>query len=1049
MSEPHLISPMLDPFVVGEAFSDHDGVRCFPAIKKDTQDRYILKIISIPASQIRLQALLMTGAYKTEEDAMQYFVTLSKEVTQEVAALEKLAGLEGFLPYEACQVVKKQNEIGLDIYLLSPYRKSLQRHMKKNVMSHLAAINLGLDLCACMALCRQVGYLFVDLKPSNIYLLDDKTFRIGDIGFMNLSGLKYASLPERYLSEYTAPEITDAFCEINTTVDIFSIGLILYQIYNGGVLPKKGELAAPEYADYELAEIIMKACDSDPAKRWQDPVQMGQALKSYMQRNGVNDVPIVPPPPALDSEEVVPFEEENDGLDDTVMFEQVDEAGQLMIEAMIDYDQAPGAAVGAGNNDEKENAVVASGNGAEGEDDDPANLSFLDELVSDETAPGEDTVSGVTYNELSDETSNILSIADDLIAMEVPPPVVAPEASEIPVPVPVVAKPKVETDPVIGVETEGQENVVAGIEEGAEEAESGAEDATIVVPVVVGDDTDSDVTENGEDDNVDAAPVFTEGETKVIPSGLSEGNSDAEGEEFEEDTEDDAEAAIARRSMISRILTFTLVGLILVSLIFGGYLFYRDYYLKTVDSLTLQGFEDRLNVQISSTADDELLTVICTDTYGNKLTAPVVDGTASFGGLNADTLYTVVVEISGFHGLSGKVKDTYTTAPRTDIVTFSAITGAEAGSVILSFTVNGQDSDEWTVTYVTEGEAEHTQVFTGHMITISGLTVGKPYTFTLESTDDLYVVGNNSVEYLASDLIYPEELKIESCNNEGLSVTWNAPEGSQVSSWTALCYNNSGYSQTLTTSETTAVFTGIDPKSAYTVEVSAAGMSVSSRCYMTENAVSATNISTEVKDGGLNVTWNYSGTAPTAKWVVLYSYEGSDVQEIIRSDSTSVRIFPIIPGITYDLVISLEDGTTVFTGTASVEIPAAKDFAGYLVTKNNIRFQMCLAPDKDNWTWRNVRTYKETFTKDETAAFVMRLDRTYNTSPDMITTMFVIRNAEGIVVSMSHTSQTWTSMWYQSYGELEVPSIPETAGTYTMDIYFNGAYVHTHTFTVQ
>ena len=81
---------------------------------------------------------------------------------------------------------------------------------------------------------------------------------------------------------------------------IYSLGLILYQIYNGGTLPFSGKIApseafeAPAYADEEIAQIILKACDPNPENRWKDPVAMGQAIVNYMQKNGVNDTPIVP-----------------------------------------------------------------------------------------------------------------------------------------------------------------------------------------------------------------------------------------------------------------------------------------------------------------------------------------------------------------------------------------------------------------------------------------------------------------------------------------------------------------------------------------------------------------------------------------------------------------------------------------------------------------------------------------------------------------------------------------------------------------------------------
>ena len=80
MSEPRLISPMLDDFAMGNHISDHHGVRCYPAMRNNSDKRYIVKVISVPASQVQLEALLLTGAYKTEEEALAYFETVANGV---------------------------------------------------------------------------------------------------------------------------------------------------------------------------------------------------------------------------------------------------------------------------------------------------------------------------------------------------------------------------------------------------------------------------------------------------------------------------------------------------------------------------------------------------------------------------------------------------------------------------------------------------------------------------------------------------------------------------------------------------------------------------------------------------------------------------------------------------------------------------------------------------------------------------------------------------------------------------------------------------------
>ncbi len=1015
MSEPKLISPMLDNFAMGAPISEHDGVRCCPALEQYTDKKYIVKIISVPASQRQLEALLLSGAYPDQESAANYFRSITEDIVEEAKVLQKLARLEGFIPYDSWQVEPMEDATGFDVYLMSAYKRSLARHVQRTPLSQLGALNLSLDICNALAVCRRSGYLYVDLKPENIYITDEQEFKIGDLGFQRLDSLKYASLPDKYRSAYTAPEIADAYSSLNETIDIYAAGLILYQIYNGGQLPFEGNAApnaafpAPAYADQEMAEIILKACAPEPADRWQNPVQMGHALVSYMQRNGVNDVPIIPAPveeaPPEDAAEPETAETEPVYDEDAVgAFEAPAEVSEEATEAEISQEMDAEQEVSA----EEAPEEAASEEAAELFEDDFGNLSFLEDVLNAEELP-EDEQAAISYDELSADVSDMLSQADELATATVPDPVIPPEPIDVPMPEPL----------------------------------------PIVVEEPPADEPQEKLQEEPQEEAVVAAPA-AEAEESVSEE------EPEEDEDFEEEYEDEEywEEPVKKRrgGWIGALIALIL----LAGLLFGGYYFYENYYLQTIDSIYLSGDEDRLTVMVNTNTDETLLQVICSDSYGNQLTAPVVDGKAAFTGLVSNTAYTVSIEIKGFHKLVGQLSGIYSTPVQTGFVQINAVTGNEDGSVILSFTINGPDAKKWIVSYSAPGEAERQTTFSGHMVTVTGLTPGLEYTFTLTPEDDLYISGNNQVKFTASKLIYAQDLKITACNNRTLTAVWKAPAGVEVANWTVRCYNDSGYNQTMVVTETTATFTGLDHARAYTVEVTAAGMSLSQNTYLAANSLTISNFKADFSNPTkLKLTWASNMPVAQDGWVLLYSIADSDVRGALPCSENSATIAPVVPGATYNITLQAANGSTIFDGSFTCTAPSAKIFScayeGFTITGENMIFSMCKTPAVDNWDRWDLDNsdYTNTFSAGQKASFLVRMTKEYGRSNDLIEILFVIRDSSGKLISAASYTSLWIDMWYQNYCELNVPGLPSTAGNYTISVYFNSGLAAQQDFTVR
>ena len=961
MSEPRLISPLLDGFIMGEAINEHHGICCCPAIKEGTDDKYIVKVISIPASPAQMDALLLSGAYPDEASALAYYKDLTDEIIAEIEILKQLSEQEGYIPYDSCQIEPMEDGKGYDIYLLRSYNRTLDRHFKRHTFTHLDALNLGLDLCAAMSVSRRSGYLYIGLKPSNIFVTEQGQYKIGGLGFLRLDSLKYLSLPEKSRSIYTPAEINDAYAALNTTMDMYAAGLILYQAYNNGELPFNDDihpgdqLPAPLYADYEMSEIILKACDPNPEARWQDPTQMGQAIVAYMQRNGALDTPIVPIPTPEPETVEIPCENE-----DAVPLEvdSVEESQETTEQSAFTEDEF-------------------------------GNFSFLNDVTIEDLELAED------YEPTTGEVSEILNQADELATLSVPEPVSIPDHIDLPE----LDPPVPETDAVIP-------------EEELQQTETALEEIT--------------------PEEVD---------TLISPKEI---------DTYQDDDEPYEEEIRKPHWLRNSIIMF-----LLLAVLAAGYFLYKQYYVIVIDSVKLEGSEDSLTVYVETAADESLLQVVCVDAYGNQIPVQIVDGKAVFNDLVPSTAYSIKVISKGQHKVVGVGAVTYSTPVQTNIVRFNAVTDATDGSAILNFTVDGPDSKEWTVIYSAEGEDERSVTVTSHRVSLTGLTIGKEYTFRLVPTEQLYLSGQNEIHFTARKIVKAVDLEIVSCMNNQLVVKWSAPDGETVDNWTVSCSGGT-FNQTITTAETTATFTGLDHTSNFTVDVKASGMSVGEKISIAANTVTVTDLSADTSSSdSLKITWNTSLPIPAEGWKLHYTIAGIDQKKTIGCNANEAVITPAIPNATYHIWLTDAQDTPLLSAKLDATTPVAPTFVQAFgnseLTHNDLEFKMCKTDVLDSWNGKNIKdlAFVDAFAAGESASFLMLTKKDDLVISEIsVTILYVIRNQEGNPVYTSVTNSTSLEMWKADYCKLQAPPMPTAVGTYTLDVYFNGSLAATQQFTI-
>ena len=905
---------------MGAPISSHHGVLCCPAMRLDSEDKYIVKVISIPSSQVQLDALLLTGAYKDSGDAMDYFRTLADGIAAEADLLSTVSKLEGFLPYEGWQVVPMEDNLGYQVYLLGTYKRSLEKHLRRSTMTHMEAVNLGLDLCNALSACRRAGAMYIALKPSNIFLSEDREFRIGDLGFVSLDSLAYTALPVNYRSPYSPAEAQDPLQTLNNTIDTYGVGMILYQIYNGGKLPQDPSPVSPAYAEPELAQIILKAIAPDPAERYADPVQMGQDLAQYLQTHTVRDTPITAEPEAVPAADT-----------DTKVFH-----GPVTAETQV-FSTVP-------------ETVPA------------ADLSAQTQVLPDGAAVQQAAA------EVHQEETKILPDAASLAAATAQGAAPAPQVH-----------------------------------------------TAAAAPTALYDDDD----EEWEEDEEDTAPGLPAKSAKPQKKKRSKGG-----------------------------LVAVLLILLLAGLSAGGIYFYQNQYLQTIHSMTVEGAHDALTVYVDTQIPNEWLTVTCTDTYGNNLSKTLYDGKAEFADLLPNTQYKISLEIEGFHRLVGKTSDVFNTDSRTEIISFGGITGSEDGSVMLNFTVDGTEPAEWVLTYSAEGVEEKTERFTGHAITVRGLELGKDYVFILTPGDDLYVTGATTFHHTASAVVLAQDLTISSFDESEMTVRWTAPPDSEVPSWTVRCTSLEGYDATLEVTETKAVFSGLDPQQAYSVEVTAQGMTQPARTSITANPITITSFKVDTSDWSkLTVSWEHQGASPEGGWILMYSLDGSNSQNVVKCEGTTVEISPSVPGASYKFVIQSASSNTIFSNSHTFQRPEAEVFFSETNKLNAEKVTALLLPTPEDPNWYadriNKDDYTDTFHVDQSVSVVLKSSVSFYIYEEDISILYVIRDSEGNVIPklVAQDSTDWHDLWVTGSTqtcELDLPGVPTQPGDYRVDIYFNG-----------
>lgn len=232
--------------------------------------------------------------------------------TEEADFIESVKELDGVSNYLDVYVQDNQNKETCDLYIFTEELTSLEELMKTKTFAEDEVVDFGIQMSSLLETLETKNIFHGNISPKNIFVTADGRYKIG--GFTDFEG----KIDDK---SYIAPEVFRQE-NVDYTTDIYSVGIIMYAMCNGGKIPFENDscdrdsackerfsgkaVTAPSEGDEKLKSVIVIACQPNNANRWKNAGNIKNALTSIKDEIATSS-------PAPNPEVVVPESTDFDG----------------------------------------------------------------------------------------------------------------------------------------------------------------------------------------------------------------------------------------------------------------------------------------------------------------------------------------------------------------------------------------------------------------------------------------------------------------------------------------------------------------------------------------------------------------------------------------------------------------------------------------------------------------------------------------------------------------------------------------------------------------
>lgn len=204
-------------------------------VKKENESgTYIraLKHIIIPTQDQYQKIWNAMGKDKVKTD--QYFEQIFQETMQEIQLMHAFTdnGVQNIVSCYENDVIHQENPKRYEIFILMEYLTTLSDYFSKNDLIVEDILNLGIQILDALEVCHRNNIIHRDIKEDNIFITSNGISKLGDFGVAKILQANDLVTSMKGTAGYMAPEVLRNTEEYDKTVDLYSLGMVLYRLLN-------------------------------------------------------------------------------------------------------------------------------------------------------------------------------------------------------------------------------------------------------------------------------------------------------------------------------------------------------------------------------------------------------------------------------------------------------------------------------------------------------------------------------------------------------------------------------------------------------------------------------------------------------------------------------------------------------------------------------------------------------------------------------------------------------------------------------------------------